>query len=101
MFGNKSVSQKSLWAVQVLTLDYIVDGYFDSESDKLDTSVLFKADRDPNIWELEKVYFLSLPSARLQPVGPVNIPINYVVLPKWHMSTMSVFVAIIPRDEAS
>lgn len=101
MFGNKSVSQKSSWAVQVLTPDYLVDGYFDSEEDKMETAILFKADKDPNIYDTGNVHFLTLTSARLQPISPVNNPINSVVLPKWNMSAMSVFVAIIPRDEAS
>jgi hypothetical protein len=80
--------QKSSWLVQVLTLDYLIDGYMDGE-------------RDKTIFRLydENVPDLPLASVQFQPAGSLTGAMHAVV--PWVMVHSESLVAIIPRDAAS
>ena len=81
-------TQKSSWLVQVLTLDYLIDGYMD-------------ADRDKSIFRLVNKEVLDLPlaSVQFQPAGNLTAPMHPVV--PWTLVYGEQMVAIIPRDPAS
>jgi len=80
--------QKSSWLVQVLTLDYLIDGYMDGEMDK-------------NIFRLadKSIPDLRLASVQFQPAGNLVAPLHAVV--PWTLVNSESLVAIIPRDAAS
>jgi hypothetical protein len=81
-------SQKSSWLVQVITLDYLIDGYMDG-------------DRDKYIFRLYdgKVLDLPLASVQFQPAGNLTGGMHTVV--PWTMVHSESMVAVIPRDAAS
>jgi hypothetical protein len=80
--------QKNSWLLQVLTLDYLIDGYMDG-------------DRDKNIFRLAdgKVYDLPLASVQFQPAGNL-VALMHAVVP-WTLVNSESLVGIIPRDAAS
>ncbi|MDR3575320.1 MAG: hypothetical protein P4L50_15780 [Anaerolineaceae bacterium] len=80
--------QKNSWLLQVLTLDYLIDGYLDG-------------DRDKNIFRLadRQVLDLRLASVQFQPASNLVSPMHAVV--PWTLVNSESLVAIIPRDAAS
>ena len=93
MFGKKQSTPKALWAVQVLTTDFLVDGQMDYD--------------DPSgpWWFLQAqsgalaVATLSLTQASFQPTAGQNIQPTPAA--NWVLPSSGQFVAAIPRDEAS
>lgn len=75
------------WAVQVLTLDYLIDGSLDSERDK--TSFRLQG---------HDVSPLPLTSARFRPTGVLSVSPPPAV--PWVLIYGDQLVAIIPKDEA-
>ena len=91
MFGKKH-APKALWSVQLLTTDYLVDGHMDGE--------------DPTgPWFLRvqagemSMATLTLTEASIQPTAGQNIQPTQAA--KWILPSTALFVAVIPRDEAS
>ncbi len=101
MFGSKDkpAAPKLLWTVQVLAPGVWVTGSFDSASDPYALSSFFEADtRSPNA----NITYLTLTSARVQPLDASSAsPGPGGPLPRWTMSTIGGFVAVLPGDEAS
>ncbi len=80
--------QKSSWLLQVLTTDYLIDGYMDGDRDK---TIFRLADR--------RVLDLPLASVQFQPAGNLIAPMHVVV--PWTLVNSESLIAIIPRDAAS
>src|ERR1700690_3852889 len=80
--------QKNSWLLQVLTTDYLIDGYMDG-------------DRYKTIFRLSDRQVLDLPlaSVQFQPAGNLIAPMHVVV--PWTLVNSESLVAIIPRDPAS
>ena len=92
MFAKKPSTPKPLWAVQLLTTEYLVDGSLDYD--------------DPTgSWFLQvqagdlAMATLNLTQARFQPTGGLNVTMPTAA--KWTLPSTGLFVACIPRDEAS
>jgi len=81
-------SPKSRWAIQVLTLDYLIDGYIDGDRDKYWFRV---AGRD--------VSATPVASARFHPTG--NLAVATPPTVPWVLVYGDRLVALIPRDDAS
>ena len=86
MFNLETPSTK--WAVQVLTLDYLIDGSLDSERDK--TSFRLQG---------HDVSPLPVTSARFRPTGALSVSPPPAV--PWILIYGDQLVAIIPKDEAA
>jgi len=82
---------QSQWVVQVLTLDYLIDGYTDERGSAAGFLHLISY----------KGKFLSmwLASARLQPTGSQSVPVHQASICTIPLN--DAFVGVIPRDEAS
>jgi hypothetical protein len=85
MFNLETPSTQ--WAVQVLTLDYLIDGKLDSERDK--TSFRLQG---------HDVSPLPLTSVRFRPTGVLSVSPPPAV--PWVLIYGDQLVAIIPKDEA-
>ena len=86
-------AEQSLWSVQVLTPDYLIDGNFDSKD--VGGLSFFSMQTGSNV----PVASLQLSSALLQPTGNLAMPITPVA--KWITSFNDAFVGVIPLDEPS
>lgn len=80
-------SAKSYWAIQVLTLDYLITGYMDADRDKTSFRM---AGHDAGS--------LAVLSAQLQPSGNLDVPVRAPI--PWVLVYGDEMVALIPRDEA-
>jgi hypothetical protein len=94
MFGLHSKKQPKApsnpWLVQILTPEYLIDGYCQPEEDlflSLSTS------------SYTDILGITLTSAYIQPTG--NLSISPFSSPKWILSFSSMCLAVIPRDESS
>ena len=76
------------WQVQILTLDYLVEGHLDSDRDGYPFR-LFNHDITP----------IPLSQARFRPTGDLKLPERPVT--PWVLINGDDLVAIIPRDDAS
>jgi len=83
----------NLWHVQILTLDYLVEGIFDQDHDQDDSIQSFQAPGD------DKQNIKQLISARFQPTHNLALPAGSA--DAWYVYGDHVVVAVIPRDEAS
>lgn len=95
MFRSKSSTPsqpQQLWAMQALTLNYLVDGHV-QPSDEINL-LLGGGGR-----YYESRYVVTLTEARVQPTGNLNIPPFYAA--HWTVEHRGGLVALIPRDEAS
>ena len=79
---------KTPWQVQILTLDYLVEGHLDSDRDGYPFR-LFNHDITP----------IPLSQARFRPTGDLKLPERPVT--PWVLINGDDLVAIIPRDDAS
>ncbi len=80
MFKKKETAPKPLAAVQMLTLDYLIEGYLDV---------------DDSGWPFGGV---TLTSVRFEPTGSLTPPTTTAA--NWYVLETSPVVAAIPRDEA-
>ena len=91
MFGRGSRKQPlPPWAVQILTPEYLVDGYSDSEDNIFE--YLSVADSDDD-------FDYTFTSARVQPTGLLTIP--PFSCQEWTCAFLTSVVAVLPRDDAS
>jgi hypothetical protein len=88
--SNKQPEPKNRWAIQVLTTEYLIDGYDESDQGLMAG------------WE---TFFLSenfeigpLTSVQVQPTGNLTAPLQS--FSKWDLARRELVVAVIPRDEA-
>ena len=79
---------QSPWAVQILTTDYLIDGWMDGARYRMCFNVTTGSDED-----------IFLASTRVQPTGPV--PPLPAPISAWTQVFRESVVAIIPRDEPS
>jgi hypothetical protein len=90
MFGKKQSTPKALWAVQLLTTDYLVDGNLDPDDP---TGSWFLHVQSGEL----AMATLTLTQARMQPTGGLNATMPTAA--KWSLPSTGMFVACIPRDE--
>jgi hypothetical protein len=83
-----------IWALQVLTPDYIIDGLCDTERYSPFTfcSANYQCAVPTDALQLEKV--------KLKSVGP-NLAPPPESIPNWNITFYNGFIAVIPNDEAS
>jgi hypothetical protein len=93
MFAKKPSTPKPLWAVQLLTTEYLVDGSLDYD------------DSSGSWWFLEAqagqlaLETLNLKQASFQPTAGLNVSMPAAAT--WSTPSTAAYVACIPRDEAS
>ena len=95
---DKNPKPQPKWAVRILTFDYLVEGFVETETSfrSLEYSVVsFPGGRH---FYKDRARF-SLASARIQPTGSLATPEFSV--PLWMVETNITFVAFVPVDEAS
>ncbi len=80
MFKKKQTASKPLAAVQMLTLDYLIEGYLDA---------------DDGSWPFDGV---TLTSVRFEPTASLTPPAATAA--NWYLPEKSPVVAAIPRDES-
>jgi hypothetical protein len=83
----------TLWTVQILTPDYLVEGIYNKDADPYNGIELFRAPGDGD------AILNRLSSARRQSTGLLAVPAG--TCKDWFFCTQSEMLAVIPRDEAS
>ena len=81
---------KQQCAMQILTLDYLIDGTVD-----LDDELICIFEGGSGYYEARDT--LTITSARIQPAGNLTTPTTYA--PQWMLSSRGGVVAFIPQDE--
>ena len=90
MFGRKPKLPAPDLAIQILTPEYIIDGYCDPEDNLFEYLSMAAQDDDLNY---------AFKSAYVQPTGVLSIP--PFTCQEWHGAFLSSIIALIPRDDAS
>lgn len=88
--SDKQPPAKIRWAIQILTTEYLIDGYMDEAREGLKNWDWFFS---------EDVFAVDpLTSVQVQPTGHLAAPLQSFSI--WHMAWRTTVVAVIPRDEA-
>ena len=85
------VSSNTQWAVQLLTYEYLIDGYVDEKQENSNFNL--------NLTARGSHVNMHVTSARIQPTGILALPGPAPV--PWVLVESINLVAVIPRDEAS
>ena len=102
MFGRKpqpkaaaADDDENPWVVQVLTRDYLVEGFTDGEDDDGDSSTFLEV----NVGEDMNGALLTLSQPNLQPAGAITVtaPPNC----NWVLPANTEFVAVIPGNDSA
>jgi hypothetical protein len=83
----------ALWALQLLTPDYLIDGFCDTDRYPIFT---FSSTNYQNCLPTDA---LQLSSTTIRPTGSLTVPVDSA--PNWNVTFYNGFIAVIPKDEAS
>jgi hypothetical protein len=98
---KKVLTPKTLWRLQLLTAEYLIEGSFNPDENKVGSADIFEMTCE-NILDgggIEAFHRLGLSDVSVQPTGVLNMTEQRY--PEWGMTVFDQVVAVIPRDEAS
>jgi hypothetical protein len=98
---KKPPAPKSLWRLQLLTEQYLIEGSFNPDEFRVGSADIFEMSCE-NVLDgggIEAFYRISLTEATLRPTGMLDLPeLSY---PEWSTAVFDQVIAVIPRDPAS
>jgi hypothetical protein len=98
---KKPPAPKPLWRLQLLTGEYLIEGCFNPDENKVGSADIFEMTCE-NVLDgggIEAFHRLGLTNVEIQPTGVLSLPEQSYA--EWGMTDFDQVIAVIPRDEAS
>jgi hypothetical protein len=92
---------KPLWRLQLLTGEYLVEGYFNQDEYKVGSADIFEMSCE-NVLDgggIEAFHRLGLTEVSVKPTGLLSLPEQAYA--EWGTAVFDQVIAVIPRDQAS